>query len=324
MSAKGPQPEIAVVIPTYRRETRLRFALEALAEQTIDRDRFETLVVRPEGEAPPLASAPDGLPARFLTSQAIGPGPQRNRGWRESRAPLIAFTDDDCRPAPNWLERILEAASSPDLILQGRTEPDPDELHLLHSLARSQEITGPSEWYPSCNIVYPRELLERAGGFDECFRPPHWGEDTDLGLRAVAGGAHLRYVDDALVRHAVLSRTLHRAIADATRRRWLPLVIARHPEQRRALYLGRFANRGHAALALSVVAALAGRRRRSTLALAAVPYLAHTLDVHLARAPATPRSLARLAVHLPAAVAVDVAELVSTVRGALRHRTFVL
>lgn len=318
-------PQIAVVIPTYRRETRLRFVLEALEAQTLRADAFEVLVVRAPGVPGPFASAPDDLPVRFLTAPEPGPGAQRNCGWRAARAPLIAFTDDDCRPAPGWLERLLEAGDGADTILQGRTEPDPDELHLLFGLARSQEITGPSAWYPSCNIAYPRSLLERSGGFDGCFRLPHWGEDTDLGLRARAAGARLRYLDDAVVWHAVLSRPLHGAITDTSRRQWLPLVIARHPEQRRALYRRWFANRGHAALAVSVVgAALAGRRRRSVVAVAMVPYLAHHLEFHLRRSPATPRSLARLALQVPASLAVDAAELLSTVRGSARHGALVI
>ncbi|MGH2986459.1 MAG: glycosyltransferase family 2 protein, partial [Solirubrobacterales bacterium] len=59
--------EVAVVIPTYRRETRLRFALEALAAQTVDPARFEVVVVRAPGARGPFASAPDRLSVRFLT-----------------------------------------------------------------------------------------------------------------------------------------------------------------------------------------------------------------------------------------------------------------
>ena len=38
-------PDVSVVIPTHDRETRLAFALEALAEQTLARERFEVIVV---------------------------------------------------------------------------------------------------------------------------------------------------------------------------------------------------------------------------------------------------------------------------------------
>ena len=38
---------------------------------------------------------------------SAGPAAQRNHGWRAGGAPLVAFTDDDCRPAPGWLEALL-------------------------------------------------------------------------------------------------------------------------------------------------------------------------------------------------------------------------
>ncbi|MDX6581337.1 MAG: hypothetical protein QOI10_521 [Solirubrobacterales bacterium] len=312
--------EVAVVIPTRARETRLRFALEALADQTLDRDRFEVVVVRAPDSRPPFASAPDGLDARFLRSDVAGPAAQRNLGWRSARAPLIAFTDDDCRPQPEWLERLLGAADGG--IVQGRTLPDPDERHLLYGLARSVEIDGPSPWFETCNIAYPRAVLEATGGFDEAF-PSAWGEDTDLGLRAEEGGARAVYAPEATVRHAVIDRSLVSAIREARRREALALVLARHPRQRRRLPRGLFANRTHARLALALAGAAAlPRTRLGWLAIA--PYPAAALAAHLRAAPRTPRSLAAFCAHLPAGVAVDLAELAATVRGAVRHRSPVI
>jgi GT2 family glycosyltransferase len=312
--------EVAVVIPTRNRETRLAFALEALAAQTLERDRFEVVVVRASDAAGPKAGPPDGLRVRFLRHSADGrPAAQRNRGWRATTAPLVAFTDDDCRPAPDWLERLLEASEGQDVFLQGQTEPDPDEHHLLHGLARSKEVIGPSAWYPTCNIAYPRGLLERLGGFDERFRFAS-GEDTDIALRARSVGAQRVYVHRAVVRHAVLARPLGRALKEATRWESLPLVLARHPAQRRAVYRRVFANRSHAALFLAAAGTLAARRSRVTAALAAVPYLGEKLD----RDNVTPRGLVRQALHLPARLAVDIAELAATVRGAVKHRAFLV
>src|SRR5215218_1023589 len=195
------EPEIAVVIPTRRRETRLAFALEALAEQRLDPSRFEVVVVRDGDAAEPFAEAPDGLRVRFLNRPGVaGPTAKRNVGWRATTAPLVAFTDDDCRAHPSWLESLLTAADGADRFLQGRTEPDPDERHLLHGFARSQEIRGLSGWYETCNMAYPRELLELLGGFDESL--PFGGEDTDLAYRAMHAGAVPLYVEEALVWHA--------------------------------------------------------------------------------------------------------------------------
>jgi len=313
------RPDIAVVIPTRRREPRLAFALDALARQTLPQERFEAIVVRDSDAREPLAVAPEGLNARFLTQTRVtGPTAKRNRAWRSSKAPLIAFMDDDCRPAPDWLERVLEVAAGPELIVQGRTEPDPDELHLLFGLARSQTIRGPSDWYQCCNIAYPRELLERVGGFDEAFE--FGGEDTDLGLRAIKAGARVAYADRAVVWHAVLARPFPVALAEAARWPSLPLVIARHPEQRRAIYMRHFWKRSHALLALAFAGAVLGRGRRTALALGAVPYLA----LNVRWRSQTPRGALRQAAHLPVRIAVDAMETAATVRAAAHHRVLVV
>ena len=74
------------------------------------------------------------------------PARHRNLGWRAARAPLVAFTDDDCRPEPDWLEVLLAAARRhPSAIVQGATRPDPFESELLQAIhARTQQIEPPS------------------------------------------------------------------------------------------------------------------------------------------------------------------------------------
>ncbi len=325
MAPSGP-PDVAVVIPSAR-ETRLAFALEALARQTLPRERFEIVVVR--GDQPgPTVLAPADLPVRFMSVAAdAGPAAKRNVGWRATTAPLVAFTDDDCRPVPEWLERLVEAAGAEggDFILQGRTEPDPDEVQRLHGLAVTQAIPARSGWYETCNIAYPRGLLERLEGFDEQFAGPDGGaypiggEDTDLGLRAVAAGADERFVANAVVRHAVHSRHLGKALRDTRRWRSVPRVLARHPVQRRALQAGLFGRRAHWALLVAVLA-LPLRRHPLLAAAALSPYLAH----HLRGYPLTPRALARAIADLPPRALVDGAEVAMTAAEAARHRVAVL
>ncbi len=313
-----------MVIPTWDRETRLAFALEALADQTLERDRFEVIVARAEGSRGPLARAPEGLNVRFLEG-AGGPASRRNLAWRQSRAPLVAFTDDDCRPAPEWLAALCEAAAeAPEAILQGRTEPDPEERHLLTGLARSIEVTSPSAWFETCNIAYPRALLESVDGFDEGF-DECWGEDTDLGLRSARRGARLVYLDRALAWHAVVGRSLPAAVAQARRREWQAALIARHPELRSELRWRVAANETHLTLPLMLAGLAAVQRRRRVLGAAmCAPYLARATASHLAQAPLSLRSLARLAVHIPPATIVGIAEITATVRGAIRHRTLLI
>lgn len=308
------QPQVSVVIPSGR-QVRLSFTLEALARQTLGRERFEVVVVQ-DGEQP-APSHPE-LDLRAIRGHGDGNiAALRNLGWRAARAPLIAFTDDDCRPAADWLERMLDAADGSRMLF-GRTEPDPDEDHLLHGLARSQRIVELGNWYESCNAVYPRRILESLGGFDEDFA--RLGEDTDLALRAFDAGAAFRFVDRARVWHAVIPMGLVAALGQARRRDTIPLLIARHPRHRHALYKGVFWKRSHA---LVVVAALGLASRRPALALlAALPWVAENTDPAVLTGGRW-RLLRQLG-HLGARAAVDSTEVATTVLAAARQRTLVI
>jgi glycosyltransferase involved in cell wall biosynthesis len=308
----SPDPRISVVIPS-RRGPRLAFALEALAAQELDRAEFEVIVVVDELSEGSESAAPEGLEVRFLTATgAVGPTVKRNVGWRAAGAPLVAFTDDDCRPRPGWLAALLDAWDGGDALLQGATVVDPDEVHLLHGLARSQEVPVPSEWFQCANVAYPRALLERLSGFDEEFY--FGGEDTDLGARALEAGARWRWVDEAIVDHAVIARTLLAALREAARWPSLPLVLARHPRYREAIHRRVFWNEFHAGVAGVALAAALVRRHPVLAAVAAAPWIRS----RLAWSPSEGlRPLARRLVGLPPRLAVDAVETAATARAAI-------
>ena len=208
-------PLISVAVSSRNRPLRLRWMLNALAEQTLARDRFEVVVAHdsssPETEellrTHTLAAAGTLRALQFADGSVLA-GAKRNAAWRVTRGELIAFTDDDCRPAPDWLERALARARAyPGAIVQGRTVPDPEESATLLGApwARTQRVEPVTLWAETCNIAYPRALLETVGGFDEEMLV---GEDTDLALRAMNVGASIVAAPDMLVRHAVEERWL--------------------------------------------------------------------------------------------------------------------
>ena len=312
-----PRPDVSVVIPTYRRETRLAFALEALAAQTLERDRFEVIVVRPPGAGGPFAPAPEGLAVRFEeAARASRPG-QRNHGWRLAAAGLVAFTDDDCRPSPEWLEALLAEANGDSTVVQGRTRPGPRR-GPPPARARPQRRASRARARGMRPATSPIRGRCSSASTDSTSASPASGEDTDLGLRALEAGAEVRFSERALVHHAVEAQPLGAAIRSAlTKWETTPLVYREHPEHRRHLFAGLFFNRTHA----EVCAALAGllARRRHPLAAAALlaPFVSGSID----RANVGPRGLVRQLVHLPARFLRELAMVAGIVRGAARHRS---
>lgn len=270
---------VSVVVASHGRPLRLGALLDALRAQTAA--GFEVVVVHDDGPRSLTQAVLDGHPlGPRSVSVAAGHGSaarMRNVGWRAVRGQLIAFTDDDCRPDPAWLDRLADAAGRhPGAVLQGRVVPDEAEAHLMRErfLVRTLMVQPPTRFGQTANIAYPRALLERLDGFHEGFRRPV-GEDVDLLWRARAVGAPQVAVPGALVRHAVEPTTLRRRLGEAPRYGQLALAAQRNPAYRRAPEhpLGRFAKRQHAELLLGL-AGLALAPRRPVALVATLPWLA--------------------------------------------------
>jgi glycosyltransferase involved in cell wall biosynthesis len=318
--------DVSVVVPSHDRAARLRALLDALEAQELARDRFEAIVVHDstDGETEdllrshPLAAA--GILRHVtLPPDSALPAAKRNVGWRAARARLVAFTDDDCRPPPTWLGAALTAARrQPGAIVQGATFPDPEErLDLRARFAETQHLVPPTIWAETCNILYPRDVLERVGGLDDSLLA---FEDTDLALRAQEQGVPFVGAPEVITYHAVHTSSLARKLRGVGRWRDGPATVKRHPGLRESLPLGIFWKPTHAWLPLAVLGlALEARRHRGAILLG-LPWAVQ----HLPRYGRSPRGRLRSVVELPAQAAIELGEMVVLLRASIRHRTVLL
>jgi GT2 family glycosyltransferase len=323
LTATG-EPRVSVAIATRNRAARLPGLLAALAAQTLPAGDFEVVIVddsSTDDTAAVLARLSDATSRRVRVITAPvrrGPAAGRNAAWRAAAAPVVAFTDDDCRPSPEWLAAGLAAMAKGAGVVVGRTAPDPAQRELLaRPFSRSVDVTS-VRFFEGSNVFYRRADLEAVGGFDERYPHPA-GEDTDLGLRVVEAGAAPAYAPDALVHHEVRVLGWTGALRDT--RRWIdvPRVFGRHPRARRdLLHRTWFWKESHPP-ALLAVAGIALARRHPLALLLVLPWVRHRTRV----APLCdgPR---RRWVLLPMAFTVDLAEVAVMVQGSVRHRTLVL
>lgn len=151
----GMTPQISIVICTLRRPRHLEAALRAcLALRVPEGAGTEILVVdnSPEASAKDLvlglaADAP--LPIRFVHEKRTSIAHARNTGIAASRAPLIAFLDDDMRPSAEWLVHVLRIMAAEERwdALIGAIEPVPED-----------GMPGDGEADPALLDLYRRDL----------------------------------------------------------------------------------------------------------------------------------------------------------------------
>ncbi len=233
---------IAVVVATHDRPRRLALMLSALRAQARPADE---VIVVDDGSGPETAAvlaeevAYGGLPLQVIRRETPGgPATARDQGWRSSSSALIAFTDDDCAPAPDWLAELERAAGDrADLFVQGMTLPDPAEIGDYGPFSRSIWVRELDVAFNTCNIAYPRALLKRIDGFDtDTFGRAPGGEDCDLGWRAIEAGAEPRFAAEALVHHAVDDVGALGKLRVAARWTTPMTAYARHPRLRRSTF----------------------------------------------------------------------------------------
>jgi GT2 family glycosyltransferase len=315
--------EVAVVVATRNRAERLPRLVAALEAQTLARGRFEAVIVddsSTDGTAQVLSrlAAASRVQLRVLrAADHGGAGAARNVGWRAARAQLIAFTDDDCVPDPGWLEAGLAAAARADVVA-GRTAPPPDQRDLAQRPFSLVLDVTTTQFLETANVFYRRSDLEQVGGFDERFRHAS-GEDTDLGLRVAGLGREVVFEPAALVHHDVRARSPWEAVREASRWVDLPLVVRGRPwARRRLLHRWVFWKPAHPSTVAALVGVAAAVRWRPA-ALLVLPWLDHRLRAD----PVSAGTVSRIGL-LPAALAVDAAEVAAMARGSLRHHTLVL
>lgn len=116
---ESPEPTVSIIIPTYNRPALLSRCLKSLAELDYPTARLEVIVVD-DGSSSDLEDVVQPyrtrLNLKLLRQMNLGPGAARNAGAQIASHEVLAFTDDDCIVAKNWLGRLVEQVGSNYLV----------------------------------------------------------------------------------------------------------------------------------------------------------------------------------------------------------------
>jgi glycosyltransferase involved in cell wall biosynthesis len=285
------EPCVSVIIPARDAAPTLARALAALESQDISAP-YEVIVIDDgsRDETSEIARGFAPLVKLIRNEDSLGPGAARNRGAAVARAPVLAFTDADCFPTPQWLREGCRALDGAELV-QGRVVPDPSVARTPFD--RSLWVGYEPGFYQTANLFVRRETFDAVGGFhDWAIEKPgrrRWsvdrrrnratrtpiGEDTVFAWNARRRGSRTAFAAEALVHHEVVPGTVWDAMADHWHwTRDMPGLVRRVPELRRAAFYKRLFFGYWTAyfdLALLGLAAAAFTRRRLWLA-AVLPY----------------------------------------------------
>jgi GT2 family glycosyltransferase len=193
-----------VIVPHYNDLPALDRCLTALQAQTLDADAFEVIVAdnaSPVGEDA-VVSAIAGR-ARLVTVVERGAGPARNGGVAAARGEILAFTDSDCIPAPDWLAEGVAALEQSDFVGGGMRVLVGDEAHVTGAEAFELVFAFDNQAYVerkgftvTANMFCPAAIFAQVGGFRVGV-----SEDLEWSHRARDAGFRIGYAPAALVSH---------------------------------------------------------------------------------------------------------------------------
>ena len=198
-------PSVSVVIPVHDGAARLPSLLEALAGQTAPKDSFEVIFV----DDASTDGTPEVIRASRIAEVLVSPSRRgsyaaRNLGLTRARAGIVAFTDSDCIPAPDWIETGLAQIelTGADL-LAGRVDIPLGDRPSVAALVDAWRFLDQRRWVrqnfgATANLWVRQEVFLRVGRFSEELIS---GGDAEFGHRATRSGAKLLYGDTLVVNH---------------------------------------------------------------------------------------------------------------------------
>lgn len=195
-------PPISIIVPNLDSPL-VATTLESTLRQRAELTDCEVVVV---GRDRPGLVPRDRSIVFVETEQAIGPGEARNRGVDAARGEILLFTDADCTPAADWIQRMCAALHDYPVVggsvrfsLSGNRWAVGDNIASFHELLGDRPAASNSGPVGTLNLGIHRAAWQQVGTFDQELVT---SEDFDWYLRARAEGLDVRFEPKAVVEHA--------------------------------------------------------------------------------------------------------------------------
>ncbi len=227
----------SVIVPARNAEGTIGRCADALGRQRHSLDALEVIVVD-DGSTDATAEVARASGAEVVTIPPSGPAVARNRGVAASSGDVVLFTDADCEPCEEWVERMARPFDDPDVIAtKGVYRTVQRELtarfvqHEYESRYRRMRRPGRRiDFIDTYAAGFRRDLFDRCGGFDGRF-PGASVEDQEFSFRYTRLPGRVAFVEDAVVTHRHARSPLGYFRKKAKIAYWKVRVMLRHPDK---------------------------------------------------------------------------------------------
>ena len=197
---------ISVIIPAKNASDTIASCLDGvLSQQNLDVE-YEIILVD-DGSEDDTGAIAHEKGVTVIRQENAGPAAARNAGAHRARGDLLAFTDSDCVPSPNWLYHLT--CPFQELNVVGAKGTYRTHRHGLvprfvqqeyeykyRKMAKLENI----DFIDTYSAAYRRRIFLENGGFDDAFAVPSV-EDQELSFRLARKGYRMVFATEAYVHH---------------------------------------------------------------------------------------------------------------------------
>lgn len=198
--------QVSVIVPMFNEREHIGACLEALLDQTLDREQYEIIVVDNGSTDDSVSIVKNkGISPIVLPNKNVGA--VRNQGAKDAIGELLVFIDGDCVAPKNWLENLLSLHKKTTKNVFGGGALLPDNVNWIERDWLLEGAKGPSlpKELIGAAIACPRDIFVLANGFDESVTS---GEDTEFSKKLRAMNIEVRILSDISVIHLGNAKTL--------------------------------------------------------------------------------------------------------------------
>jgi glycosyltransferase involved in cell wall biosynthesis len=250
-----PPSGVTLTIASHNRSESLRQTLRAVAAQTLPAERLEVVVVldgSSDSSTEMLRAIDMPFALRTVWQAQQGLAVARNRGAREAAHPLVIFSDDDIRPAPQFAaaHAARHAALTRPSVVLGPYPPANRDASFAALTVRNwwldhfRRLEDPAHRWTFTdvcdgNLSVTAELWNRLGGLDEMFSGGR-RQDFELGIRLLKDGTDLVFEPRARGDHHFDSSTATLLRNAEQEGQWDIVLCRKHPDVWSRLPLSAF------------------------------------------------------------------------------------
>lgn len=227
-------PKVSVIIPAYNSAETISAGIKAILDgswQDLE------LIIVDDGSTDATASVVQSFPrVKYVFQTNAGPASARNHGARLAAGEILFFTDSDCVPESDWVRKMLDGFSGPEVSVVAGSYGIANPGSLLANIIQNEISYRHQRLMPeyprafgSYNFAVRTSVFRQVGGFNETYRRAS-GEDNDLSYKILGAGGRIRFLNAARVCHyhqTSISRYLKEQFRHGL---WRVRMYADHPK----------------------------------------------------------------------------------------------